>query len=399
MWTIEIIAELIRNKKMQYFWKDRRFYSLCLILAIAVALILTIMPAEDCYYGGIENKGSLGEVLTNTDHYKTLLILPFESWSGVMIGLDGDKEYIPVLAAELIIGTVLWLALILLTKKNRKLMTFLVPYIFMTAFMSFHYMSAHHIGISSLFHVFIFWGMAEQEKGIQVPDIFVKIKNSIGSPLIRKAVCGIAGIVCIMPVVYSIGASYMDIKGECGISGFAEIIKENHLEDRKIMAKWNVTYDESSDSSGLASDNMFKVLEMPSNHGKVLENRTYLMGDPAIILPYFDRNIFMNFNVDCPDDLYMHYKYKEDVEAVFASWREKGLPDFIIGYCPIDEVYDEKTLEGVKYLPVYLLEYNLFYKLDINTYYERLYLREDLFKEYPQFKWIDDQNGNVFESK
>ena len=87
------------------------------------------------------------------------------------------------------------------------------------------------------------------------------------------------------------------------------------------------------------------------------------------------------------------------LQKIIEKWREKGLPDFIIGYCPIDEVYDEETLEGVKYLPIYSLEYNIFYKLDFNIYSERMYMREDLFDDYPQFKWIDDQKGNVYERK
>ena len=87
--------------------------------------------------------------------------------------------------AETVIGAVMWLALIVLTKKNGKLFTFLMPYIFMTGFMSFNYMSAHHIGVSSLFHVFIFWIMAEQDGGIKIPESFRKLRNGLVSPMIR----------------------------------------------------------------------------------------------------------------------------------------------------------------------------------------------------------------------
>lgn len=398
VWSFEIITELVRGKKLALFWKDKRFNSLCVILAAAVVLIIMIIPADDCFYGGVELQETLFDKLKNIRNYKTLIILPFESWSGVLIGVDGEKDYSALLMAETVIGAVMWLALIVLTKKNGKLFTFLMPYIFMTGFMSFNYMSAHHIGVSSLFHVFIFWIMAEQDGGIKIPESFRKLRNGLVSPMIRRVIYGVCALVCVMPVVYSIGASYLDIKGECGVSRFAEIIKDNNLEDKKIMAKWNVTYDTVSEE-GTPVNNMLMHLEIPSVHGRITDNRTFLMGDPPIILPFFDRNIFMNFNTDCPDDMYMHYKYKEDTEAVFEKWREKGLPDFIIGYCPIDEVYDEETLEGVKYLPIYSLEYNIFYKLDFNIYSERMYMREDLFDEYPQFKWIDDQKGNVYERK
>ena len=399
VWTFEIIVELYRNKKFVFFWKDKRFYSLCFILAIAVILIITILPADDCYYAGLDDKKSFKEEITNLGSYMILVIFPVESWSGAVIGMYKIKEYTAVLIAEAAIGLLIWLFLIVLTKKNKKLFTFIVPYTMMTLFMSFNYMSVHHIGLSALYHVFIFWIMAEQDGGIKIPKLFIKINNSFRTPVIRRIIYGVGGIICLMPVVYSVGTSYMDIKGECGSSKFAEIIKENHLENKKIMVSWECKYEKSSDDNGIIDMNLFRVLEIPSEHGEITINRTYLMDDPAMILPYFDKNIFMNFNVECPDDLYMHYKYKEDSVAIMQKWREKGLPDFIIDYCPIDEIYDEKTLEGVKYLPVYLLEYNIFYKLDFNIFYERLYIREDLFDEYPQFRWIDDQRGNIYERK
>ena len=75
---------------------------------------------------------------------------------------------------------------------------------------------------------------------------------------------------------------------------------------------------------------------------------------------------------------------------------KKGLPDFIIGYCPLDEVYSEEELKGVRYLPIQVVEYSLLYKLDSSPVYERLYIREDLLDDYPQFKWIDDQTDNHY---
>ena len=396
-WTVEIIVELYNGGKLASFYKDKRFYSLCFILAVAVIIITMIFPAEDCFYPGVEDNKSFMEVFTDYGKYILLLIMPFESWSGVIIGLYGLKSIVPVVIVEIAIGLLSWVFLIMVTKKNKKLLTFFLPYIIMTGFMTFKYMSVHHIGLSAVFHVFIFWIMTEQEGGIRVPEFLVKIKDSFSSPLIRNVIYGAGVLICLMPVVYSIGASYMDINGECGTSEFGRVIKANHLEDKKIMAEWHIDY-ETVSADGIVDMNAFKVLEIPSEHEKIKGNKTFLMFDPVMILPYFDRNIFMNFNADCSDDLYMHYKY-EDTEETFEKWRKKGLPDFIISYCPIDEIYDEKILDGVKYLAVHLVECNIFYKLDSNTYFERMYMREDLFEDYPQFKWIDDQRGNVYERK
>lgn len=397
VWTFEIIAELIRNKKLSIFWKDKRFYSLCFILAAALALIIVIIPADDCFYGGVDNGSFLNSLKSIKSVY--FIVLPFESWSGMLIGINGIKNIPALIVGEVIIGTAFWIALLALAAKNKKLLTFAVPYCMLCGSMSFWYCSAHHIGISALFHVFIFWIMYDEEHGMIIPDVFGKIKEKISSPFIKKLTMAVACGIGLVPIIYSGIASVNDITQNVGLSCLADTIKDNHLDGRKIMVRWKYIEDDSNkggDNMSSVFSNLMQLLQIPSDHAPIKENRTYLCGDAAMILPYFDHNIFMNFNVDCPDDLYMHYKYKEDSEAVFEKVREKGLPDFIIGYCPIDEIYDSETLEGVKYLPIQLAEENTLYKSDARTAYERLYMREDLFDEYPQFKWIDDPKENHY---
>ena len=405
VWTFEIITELIRSRKMKFFWKDMRFYSLCFILVIAAALIVMIIPAEDCFYAGVEIDVPLIAKLKVLKCYEYIAILPFECWSGVILGTMDLGDILVLEVVEVICGLIIWGGLSSFAAKNKKFFTFFIPYIFMTSFMAFKYVSVHHLGLGALFHLFFFWIIAEQEGGIAVPEYMKKINGKIASPFIRKLVIGLGALICIAPVIYSGIASVLDISKNVGLSCISKTIKENHLEDAKIMAVWGVDYETDDKEKDKKKDEeefdnyMFKVLEIPSEHEKIKRNNTYIIGSAAMIQPYFERNIFMNYNVDCPDDLYMHYKYKEDAEKVFEKWREKGLPEFIIGYCPIDEVYDKETLEGVRYLPVEIIEYNNICKVSANTNYVYLYLREDLFDDYPQFKWINDPTDKIFERK
>ena len=411
VWTFEIITELIRNKKLKFFWKDMRFYSLCFILVTAVVLICMIIPAEDCYYIGVDDGLSLLERMTNLVYYEYLAALPFESWSGVLMESYGIRDLPPLEVAEVICGLMMWTGLIAFTVKNKKFFTFFLPYIFMTVFMSFKYVSLHHLGIVAIFPIFIFWIILEEKGRIEVPGFIKKINEKLTSPLIRKFIIGAGGLICIAPVIYSVIASVNEIRYNVGLTCVAKTIKENHLEDSKIMVMWDIIYetkdeedkdeeDKDEDEDDKEFDSyIFKVLQIPSAHEKIKEHRTYLMGAAAMIAPYFDENIIMNFNVDKPSDMYMHYQYKEDYEKVFDSWREKGLPDFIVGYCPIDEIYDEKELEGVRYLPIQLIESCTVNKIDVDKGTTYFYMREDLFDDYPQFKWINDQTENVFERK
>lgn len=397
VWTFEILTEMKKDKKLGTFWKDSRFYSLLFILVIAVMLMLSIVPAEDCYYGGVSV--TLLDALTSIIRYQLLLIIPFESWSGVLIADNGIKYMPAIMIPEMFFGLAMWILLCAFAAKNKKFCTFFIPYFIMCCFMSFKYMSCHHLGISCIYHVFIFWIMAESDKGIEVPDFLKNFKGKIESPIIKKIVTAGLGVICLAPIVYSVGASINDIRLNCGTTRYAKIIKENHLENTKIMSRWITRYDtddEDEDDQALDGGYMFMVLEIPSDHPRILEHRTYLNPTAATVLPYFDRNIIMNFNLDCPDDLYMHYKFNEDYEPILEAWREQGLPDFILGYCPLDEVYDEETLEGVRYLPIAKFENITFYKLDTDVFTERMYIREDLLDDYPQFHWVEDPRDNMF---
>lgn len=399
VWSFEIISELIRTKKIKFFWKDMRFYSLCFILVIALAVIVMIIPADDCYYAGVDNNNTILNMLTNLVSYELLAIMPFESWSGVLTNLGSLRSNFPLDIIEVFCGLLLWFGLSAFAKKNKKFFTFFLPYIFFVVFFAFRYSTLHHFGISGLYHVFIFWIMADQDGGIAVPDFIKMLNGKLSSKLIRKIVTAAGALVCLAPVAYSAIASVNNITKEVELSSIADFIKENELEDTKIMINWTWN-DESQVNDSLSNKYLFMRLEMPSEHPKITEHFTYRMENTSTILPYFDKNIFMNFNVDCPDDLYMHFQYKEDVEKVFEKWREKGLPDFIIGYCPIDEVYDDETLEGVRYLPIKQVKYvSYVYKLGGPAKYIYIYMRDDLFDDYPQFKWINDQKGNVYERK
>ncbi len=140
-------------------------------------------------------------------------------------------------------------------------------------------------------------------------------------------------------------------------------------------------------------------IELPFEHEPVKQNLTYICGLGSTISLHFDKNIFMNFNSDCPDDLYMHYKYKEDSEKIMEMWHEQGLPDFIFGPAIIDEVYTPEELEGVRYLPVFASDFVLINKDGVVSSVGEIYMREDLFDDYPDIHWIYDPKADLYEIK
>ncbi len=395
VWTGEILAELKKNDKLRQFWLDKRFIPLVLILLLAILLYIMTQTADDCYYKGVETDNYLLKSLQSWKSYAFALYLPYESWNGTL--LDNEYSAVPSTASILLnslFGIVAWTLLISFTRKNHKFLTFFIPYMMLTVFQAFFYISVHHLGIGTLFHIFIFWIMAEENDGIQVPEFMKKLAGGIKSPLIRKLGAAGAGGIYMMNVLFSAVSSFNDIRYAYYPTGAADYIKAHHLEDRKIMIGWGYEFDGSKNGSEKSkeneNENWFMRMAIPSNHPPVINNKTLICGLGSLYLPYFDRNIFMNFNVRFPDDLYMHYAYKEDVQEEFRLWREQGLPDIIIDYCPIDEVYGKEAVKDVRYCVIAEFPYHMNFKLNTTDEKVYMYMREDLIDEYPDIDILYD---------
>ncbi|MDE5885895.1 MAG: hypothetical protein K2H29_12575 [Oscillospiraceae bacterium] len=381
VWVIEILEEMLKNGTLKTFWKDRRFYSLCFILILAILLYLMIRPAEDCYYGDVDEGVTVFTNLANLVRWLWWFFYQFDAWFGQYFTYTTDKTDIVSIAAETLGGVIFWLILIPILKKNKRLKLFLIPHCLMTCFMVFFYFSVHHSGILILFDVFVFWTIFEQPEGLQIPEKFKELWKKFDSEKPRKLCRGFAVFAGIVPLIYTTMASYYEITENYGQIMPAKFIKEHHLEDKKIMLAWDWKFADKQDESS-----MWDTHYMPSKHPEMEKHYTYLIGHGALLLPYFDENIFMNFNADCPEDLYMHFKYKEDTEKIFALWRQQGLPDFIVSYCPIEEVYGEEMLKDTEYLCIYEYNAGWIFKGVLTSRTYRIFIRDDLLPEYPQFE-------------
>lgn len=403
VWTFEIFLEHLSKKDVKGIFADKRCYSLLLILAVAVFLILSILPRDDTFYTGCMSDATLADKLTKLLAYAEILCIPFDSWSGNFIS---SITTVPVAIAASVIGIFTYYVLISITKANKKLLTFLIPYLMMTGFMVLKYMAEYHLGISAIFHIFIFWIMIDGNGKLIIPDNLTSPLKKISSPVIMKALKAVSVVICIIPLYYSAAACVNEIKYCYGNSNLKDFIIENDIQDRKLMIMWPyLNYDDEDgevdpkQAASVTLEMLTEQMEIPSEHKKIKTHYTYLTGLGATLTPYFGKNIFINFNADCPDDLYMHYKYKEDSETIMKLWAEKGLPDFIFDYSPVDEVYDEQTLEGIKYLPVHEAINVRIFKDSYVENKDLVYMREDLFDEYPQLKWIYDPKADLYEIK
>ena len=125
-----------------------------------------------------------------------------------------------------------------------------------------------------------------------------------------------------MPLFWNISACALDIKEQYYPSRkTAMFIKENNLDEYRIMAEWHEDYD---------------------REGTFLSFDTNYIGSAVAMLPYFDHNILYTLNNGNDLLAYDMHKVADDTEnaANIKSWREKGLPDILYGTPELSRVYN-----------------------------------------------------------
>ena len=69
---------------------------------------------------------------------------------------------------------------------------------------------------------------------------------------------------------------------------------------------------------------------------------------PTIINPYFNKNIFYNFNIFSPDKLYTIHKKnnEEENKKTKEEWGKIGKPDILVGMPAIERIWEDYKIHG-----------------------------------------------------
>ena len=222
-----------------------------------------------------------------------------------------------------------------------------------------------------------------------MPEIYGKIRKKIDSQMTIKLLKAVSAMAICAPVIYTIGSAVLEIRYRYGPQEMADFVKNNHLEDRKIMIQWGYEMAEDDSEDGVSLVVQDETLPMES-YPPIAKQLTYFMGDAATVYAYADRDadFFTYFNIGESQRKWMIWKDQtpEQLQETFEKWQEIGLPDFIFGSVPIQEAFTEEQLEGVTYYWIDDLHYGKIWKLDYTEGVDHVYIREDLLEEYPQFE-------------
>lgn len=377
IWLGEIFIEHKREKKWKEIFIDKRCWCLLALAILAGFLILSIIPAEDVYYAGVDEKSDffIRKLLT-------IFIAPIDCLFGTFWDVETIKQSQSGLIVSCIIGALILVILSLIMYANKKLLTFLLPYMMYLVFGSLVYFSLHHIGISTFYFIFIFWIVLSENTTMKIPNIIKKIYISISSKAIKKATAVVTAFVIIMPFAWTICSSYNDIRYCFGVKNVVEFLKDNNLDKRKIMVQWATIY--NTDESFSIWGNSLSQFDDTS----IRQDYTDLCGLASATLPYFDENIYMNFNAADKKIMYMRYRKDSNSEINFKRWHDLGIPEVIIGNCTLSKIYSESELKNVEYIRVAELKSNSIWKFSRQEVSQEVFLRKDLLNEYTNLKEI-----------
>ena len=193
----------------------------------------------------------------------------------------------------------------------------------------------------------------------------------------RTVAESLAFIPLLVPIAWSCSSSYFEIRYPYWINAAADFIKEYDLDDYKILSEWAQEPKENVDGKWTTNGSTLEYYDYPK-----------LQGWATAILPYFDNNIFYNYNIDDHDKTFMYYQSstEEESEAIINKWREQGPPDVVLDRCQLTRVYpdiDVNDYVAVKRITAYKP-----YKFTTSEQYITIYVTKDLFNKIGTLKEI-----------
>ena len=318
VWLIEIFIEYKKSGKLAGILKDRRCWLMFCLLVFALLVMAAIVPDENVFLGGkttSETEMSFPIGVGNILFYFVMLSdAIFTSFYNYGMDISDLAEQLPTIIVLIFVFTIFMVVL----HKNRKLLTFIIPYSIVGVFGSIVYASPHHIGVVTAFVIFTFWIIVEENGSVQLPG---RILN---------------------------------------------------LDDYKIMGMWQqLIKGDPEDYTYFGSDESdYEWYDYPE-----------IQGVSVSLDSYFDKNIFYNFNIDDPNKVFLYYRAntQEQAEETFTKWQEQGEPDIVINRCEITKAYPNIDVDD--YVAVKRVYFYKPYKFTTNQQYITIYMKKELFNE------------------
>ncbi|MDE7428058.1 MAG: hypothetical protein K2N00_02090 [Lachnospiraceae bacterium] len=362
-------------KTVSGFAADRRIWWLAVLLVAALCVIWQIMPREDTF----ATASAASETIENSFAVRllyTFLVLPADA---MLTDIYSDHIILPqaylmpsALVSGALIGMMIWGVMLYYGRKKGTVLLLVLPYSLFAVFSAAMYFSLHHIGIGLLYFGFWCWASVESVEDAEGTtevcppgedtectrqDMSVDMADAVqcAAVLLGTLAMGISlywtGAACVLDVC----KNYAPGRRE------AAFIREHHLERYRMMSSWMITYDEEGNVS-LADINQCNLA--------------------VNLAPYFEHNLFFNFNDGRDDRNYItHIRLsEEETQERYESWGEAEPPQVLWMLPDLSAVYGGKVSMR-DYALVYQEDGWQVWKAGANYYECDIHVRRDLLEE------------------
>lgn len=337
------------------FVKTKTFFCLFGLLVLAVLIFMPIIPYKDAF--GVNTLGRNKNIIGNLCY--TLFILPYDITVGNFFCFDAehlDFKFDPMFPLYLIISLSVVAIMYLFSKKHNCTRMIYLQFVYIPIIFSAALMFAHHIGIATMFLVFWLCICFDTEK----PVLNLGKYDTALHCIFTAAAC----LFILVQIFWTASASVIDIKHNYS-SGreIAEYITENNLEDSRLMSAWLIT---AGPNCSAENDERYYNFNSSSTG--------------TTVLPYFDKNIFVNFNWGLDNMGYTEHRDildRDEYEQTLKRFKELGAPDYFFGMiASADETLD--NIYGHHFYIVHNVECCMVFKNSYVKSYDVIYKFDDI---------------------
>ncbi|HEX2947186.1 MAG TPA: hypothetical protein VHT96_14670 [Clostridia bacterium] len=364
-WLWEILGKQASVDKTRLFLKSRVFHALLILLVYNILLLLCIYPFDDTFG------------MTVSDNRSTIVMIIYMFLMAPSNAICCIEPRVGVMSPEtllisIFVSILIDILLFRLAKKVNKLALFIVPYMILSIFASFIYFSIHHTGVITMLYLFLLWcffdGMLNDSDEVNL----LQKSNELNQKWLRYASRALISIVIGISVYWSVSASVRDVFTNYGTGReTAKFITDNNLDSKNIMVAWLRNKNEKT--------------------GEIHDDYNYLQG--VLVLAYFDKNIFYNFNNKLDNKCYLLHSINTD-NSIVDELIKNHYPEVLLG---TDSEYytfgsDIKMEDFALVKSVHGARIWKDITIDDRQY---VYIRKDLLKNYPNLHELNIEDERV----
>lgn len=263
-------------------------------------------------------------------------------------------------------------------KKQKELLSFIIPYVLFAVFSASVYMYPHHIGVFLLFVGMWAW-MCMGKKKCTLPKEKLEIQNEKSNASdevlshktsiedVKKILPALASMMAVLmlliPLYWSISSCVADINSEYSVGKREyKYLRENGLENMTMLCEWNPVF--SSDDVAEGYDDFDVAF-------------AFAQVDMA---PYTDKAQLLNHL----DEFGLKYALihrthnSEENQALIEKIKEKGVPEVLLGLPQLADFFDLTEINITDYAKVYSDYFGVIWKGIKGRSPAVIYVRRDI---------------------